>query len=108
MRLDFGRRFPRGNAMACVGAQKLGAYGVETQAQEAETLAQNLIGRASLLVCVGPGVNQGTHRFVSRGVTRRDLVEVRGGTAPDACEANPVRSGLIELDGGEIGDAIGR
>ena len=35
MRLDFGRRFPRGNAMACVGAQKLGAYGVETQAQEA-------------------------------------------------------------------------
>jgi len=89
-----------------VRAQEFGAHSIETQTQKAQTLAQNLIRGAGFLVRVGPGVHQGPNRLVTGRVTGGHLIVVGGGTTADAGETHAIRTGLIELDGGEIGHTI--
>src|SRR6185312_1784725 len=106
MRFDFERRFRRGNAVARVRAQKLRAYFVEAETQAAQPLAQNLIRGTSLLVGVGPSINQRSHGLVSGRVADRNLVVIGGGTALNACEAHSILSGLIKMYACEIGHAV--
>src|SRR5205085_6765756 len=81
---------------------------VEPQAQMVEALAQNTIRGFRLLERIGPAVHQRADRFEARGVADRHLVELRRRPAFYAGEVHTIAGTLLELNGCEVGNAIGR
>src|SRR6266568_2537487 len=93
--------------MGRVRSDELRQDGLELETEIGEPLAENLIGGLSFLVGVRPRVDQGSNRLVAVEIPKRHLELVRGGSPPDARDANSVFPVLREPKGGEIGNAVG-
>src|ERR1041385_2795693 len=94
--------------MRSTHANKLSQNLVELESQPIQPLAQNAIRRLSLIVCIGPRVDERAHRLKPRGITDRNFQKLRRGPPLDTKNTNPIASVVLQADRREIGDAIRR
>ena len=95
-------------AVRGIGAHELGQDLLELEPQVLQPLAKNAVGGARLVVGLRPGIDQGPDRLVAVEVGDGDLEQRSPGAAPDPADPNPVAPRLLQLNGGEVGDAVGR